>query len=314
MCLGQVEFKGRRVTLQVLRISFALFAPFSFWIGRHQGERENTTTVAPLLSRSVAWPRGRRAKKPWCVPSPWENGIHHRSGKKGMHHSGLRPQKRKKEGFHGGGAYFFFPEGGLALLIDRAMRSSWTRRLSPQQSGDSSSVVWKLARQARFGSPSHALPACWHLHGRDSSSENRSPGWRAPPFEHLLATYPLTQQFSYENTRKSLCLLRLRIAHILPWKNRLLTKIRGRRAPSKSPQKKFLGSYCRNKFTSEGISINTSAGQTRFYSQNCLFSFVLLFAVVSRFKPLCPNGSVSARFPWHHFGIWIYTVTHKKTW
>ena len=34
-------------------------------------KRENTTTVAPLLSRSVARPRGHKAKKRWCIPCSW---------------------------------------------------------------------------------------------------------------------------------------------------------------------------------------------------------------------------------------------------
>ena len=38
-----------------------------------------------------------------------EKGMQHRSGKKGIHHRGLRSRKRKKGGFRGGGVYFFFP-------------------------------------------------------------------------------------------------------------------------------------------------------------------------------------------------------------
>ena len=38
-----------------------------------------------------------------------ERGIHHRSGKKGIHHEASDPEKEKKEGFHGGGVYFSLP-------------------------------------------------------------------------------------------------------------------------------------------------------------------------------------------------------------
>ena len=50
-----------------------------------------------------------------------EKGIHHRSRKKGIHHRGLRPRKRKKQGFHGGGVYFFggvpFCDPGFCLKL-----------------------------------------------------------------------------------------------------------------------------------------------------------------------------------------------------
>ena len=57
-------------------------------------------------------PEATEQTKLWCIPFSWENKekcIHRRSGKKGIHHRGLRPWKWKKEGFHGGGVYFFFP-------------------------------------------------------------------------------------------------------------------------------------------------------------------------------------------------------------
>ena len=82
-------------------------------------KRVYTTTVAPLLSRSVARPRGRRAKKNHGVyhfpGKTREKGIHHRSGKKGIHHRASDPKKEKKEGFHGGGVYFCLPCFGPRL-------------------------------------------------------------------------------------------------------------------------------------------------------------------------------------------------------
>ena len=42
-----------------------------------------------------------------------EKGIQHRSGKKGLHHKASDPEKEKKEGFHGGGAYFLFLVSGI---------------------------------------------------------------------------------------------------------------------------------------------------------------------------------------------------------
>ena len=75
--------------------------------------KENTTTVAPLLSRSVARHRGHRSKKS-C-------GVQHFLGKewKRVYTIGPErrvytieasdPEKEKQEGFHGGGVYFFLP-------------------------------------------------------------------------------------------------------------------------------------------------------------------------------------------------------------
>ena len=45
-----------------------------------------------------------------------EKGIHHRSGKKGIHHRASDPEKVKKEGFHGGGVYFFLPWVGAKRI------------------------------------------------------------------------------------------------------------------------------------------------------------------------------------------------------
>ena len=68
-----------------------------------RGKRVCTTTVVPLVSRSVARPRGHRAKTNYSVyhlpGRTREKGyftIHHRSGKKDIHHRGLRPDKKKK--------------------------------------------------------------------------------------------------------------------------------------------------------------------------------------------------------------------------
>ena len=97
-----------------------LSAKFSrLWLSKSEmsqnlagGKRVCTTTVAPLLSRSVARPRGHRARKAMVYTiflGKQGNRVHHRSGKKGIHHRGLRPWKRKKKGFHSGGVYFFLP-------------------------------------------------------------------------------------------------------------------------------------------------------------------------------------------------------------
>ena len=72
-------------------------------------KRVYTTTMAPFFSRSVARPRGHRAKNSYgvfpCFPvKKGEQGIHHRSGKKGIQHEASDPEK--KENFHGGGVYF----------------------------------------------------------------------------------------------------------------------------------------------------------------------------------------------------------------
>ena len=56
-------------------------------------------------------PEVTEQKKLWCIPFSWETreqGIHHRSGKKGIHHRASDPEKEKKEGFHGGGGVYFF--------------------------------------------------------------------------------------------------------------------------------------------------------------------------------------------------------------
>ena len=75
-------------------------------------KRVYTTTVAPLLSRSLSPdPEVTEQKKLWCILFSWENKgkgyTHHRSGKKGIHHRASDPEKEKKEGLHGGGVYFF---------------------------------------------------------------------------------------------------------------------------------------------------------------------------------------------------------------
>ena len=49
--------------------------------------------------------------------------IHHRSGKKGIHHRASDAEKEKKEGFHGGGVYFFLPCYGLWSGIE-----AWSMR------------------------------------------------------------------------------------------------------------------------------------------------------------------------------------------
>ena len=87
------------VVLQTQRSAFA------------QAKRGYTTTVTPLLSRSVARPRGHRAKKLWCIPFPWktrEKGIHHRSGKR-VYTMGAQTPKKKKRGFPRWWCIFFFP-------------------------------------------------------------------------------------------------------------------------------------------------------------------------------------------------------------
>ena len=58
-----------------------------------------TTTVGPLFSRSVARPRGHRAKKAMVYTNFLGNkgkGIHHRSGKRGIHHRASDPEKEKR--------------------------------------------------------------------------------------------------------------------------------------------------------------------------------------------------------------------------
>ena len=76
-------------------------------------ERVYTTTAGPLFSRSVARPRGHRAKKAMV------SFIF--LGKKGKRVYTIGPERRvytiepqtqkkkKKEGLHGGGVYFFLP-------------------------------------------------------------------------------------------------------------------------------------------------------------------------------------------------------------
>ena len=69
--------------------------------------------MAPVFSRSVARPRGHRAKEAMVYTSflekTGEKGIHHRSGKKVFFTIEPQTQKKKKGGLHGGGVYFFLP-------------------------------------------------------------------------------------------------------------------------------------------------------------------------------------------------------------
>ena len=76
-------------------------------------KRVYTTTVAPLLSRSVARPRGHRAKKAMVYTAflgkTREKGIHTISPERKVYTvDASDPEKEKKGGFHSGGVYFFF--------------------------------------------------------------------------------------------------------------------------------------------------------------------------------------------------------------
>ena len=71
--------------VDVLCISFN-----HLWLVRVQGKSIHHHR-GTLRSRSVARPRGHRARKLWCIPFPWENtekGVHHKS-RMGIHHRGL---------------------------------------------------------------------------------------------------------------------------------------------------------------------------------------------------------------------------------
>ena len=78
------------------------------------GKRVYTTTVGPLFSRSVARPRGHRAKKTMVytifLGKQGKKGIHRRSGKKGIHHRASDPEKEIKEDSTVVVYTFFFPE------------------------------------------------------------------------------------------------------------------------------------------------------------------------------------------------------------
>ena len=107
------------------RVKMELFALLAF-LPQFAGEkRVYTTTVAPLLFRSVARPRGHRAKKGYGVyhfPGKIrEKGIHHRSGKKGIHHRASDPEKEKR-GVSTVVVYtFFFPEFGDTFPFKRSV-------------------------------------------------------------------------------------------------------------------------------------------------------------------------------------------------
>ena len=110
------------------------------------GEKKTyTTTVGPLFSRSVARPRGHRAKKNHGVyhfpGKTREKGIHHRSGKKGIHHRASDPEREKKGGLHGGGVYF--------LLL-------WQRGMAIANANAGS-----IAFQQKFGSLGGPEPGCF---------------------------------------------------------------------------------------------------------------------------------------------------------
>ena len=90
------------------RFAFAFLSPLRTW-----EKRVYTTTVGPLFSRSVAQPRGHRAKTAMVYTTFL--------GKQGKRVYTIGPERRaytiepqtrketKKEGLHGGGVYFFLP-------------------------------------------------------------------------------------------------------------------------------------------------------------------------------------------------------------
>ena len=93
--------------------------PTSFWLPTenrgvlHRGKKSiHHHRGTPLFSvcRPTPSSQSKRSYGVYHFPGKTrEKGIHHRSGKKGIHHRAPDPEKEKKEGFHGGGVYFFLP-------------------------------------------------------------------------------------------------------------------------------------------------------------------------------------------------------------
>ena len=76
----------------------------------------------PLFSVCRPTPRSQSKKCYGVYHFPGktrEKGIHHRSGKKGIHHEASDPEKEKKKGFHDGGVYFFLPARSQLEILSK---------------------------------------------------------------------------------------------------------------------------------------------------------------------------------------------------
>ena len=93
----------------------------AFAVSRSERKSVHHHRETPLFSVCRPTPRSQSKKSYGEHHFPWktrEKGIHHRSRKKGIHHRASDPEKDKKEGFHGGGVYFFLPCRGLLASHD----------------------------------------------------------------------------------------------------------------------------------------------------------------------------------------------------
>ena len=83
----------------------------------------------PPLSVCRLTPRSQSKQRYGVFPFPRENmGGGYRSGKKGIHHRGLRPRKRKMEGFHGGG---YSANRGLPLPLGNGVCETKSQKVAP---------------------------------------------------------------------------------------------------------------------------------------------------------------------------------------
>ena len=104
-------FSAKRCLQGLLRLRCRLSVHRYFHV--QQGKKEYTPPPwHPSFLGLLPHPEVTEQKQLWCIPFSWENkgkGIHHRSGKKGIHHEASDPEKKKKGGFPRWWCIFFLP-------------------------------------------------------------------------------------------------------------------------------------------------------------------------------------------------------------
>ena len=116
-CQGYCCYNKRGCYLSVAPFGQSYRAVFQKWVAswslkKNRGKKSiHHHCGTPFFSVCRPTPRSQSKKRYGAyhfLGETREKGIHHRSGKKGIHHEASDPEK-KKQGFHGGGVYFFLP-------------------------------------------------------------------------------------------------------------------------------------------------------------------------------------------------------------
>ena len=100
----------------------------------------------PLFSRSVARPRGHRAKKAMVstvfLGKQGKRVYTIGSGKKGTHHRASDPEEEKKGGLHGGGVYFFLRKVSTVFDVFEVFLGIFSKTKETKD-GDRCDRIWR---------------------------------------------------------------------------------------------------------------------------------------------------------------------------